>query len=108
MGHRKKSVTFRRIHFLGPMLRTTFFFFRLRASVPLCALVALSFSVTSVSAADIYIGSGCKVGEITDRAAIVLVRLTKTPGQDANGNIPGCEGEARLHYSANESLKSPQ
>jgi alkaline phosphatase D len=62
----------------------------------------------SAAAADIYIGSGCKAGEMTDRTAIVLVRLTKTPGQDASGDIPGSEGEARLRYAADETLQSPQ
>src|SRR5262245_4037355 len=58
-------------------------------------------------AADIYIGSGVKAGEITDRTAIVLVRLTTTPGQNAEGLIPGREGQARLHYAADQSLSSP-
>src|SRR5262249_32061867 len=62
---------------------------------------------TRLFAADLYVGSGCKAGEMTDRSAIVLVRLTKTPGQDANGNIPGREGEARLRYSAEETYQSP-
>ncbi len=71
-------------------------------------LAGLVFSARMMLAADIYIGSGCKAGEMTDRSAIVLVRLTTTPGQDANGNIPGREGEARLRYAADETLQSPQ
>src|SRR5689334_12427938 len=58
-----------------------------------------------LSAADLYVGSGVKAGEITDRTAIVLVRLTATPGQNEKGLIPGREGQARLHYSPNEDLK---
>ncbi len=71
---------------------------------------SLLVSVLSATApaADIYIGSGCKTGEMTDRSAIVLVRLTRTPGQDASGNIPGSEGEARLRYATDETLQSPQ
>src|SRR5947199_291876 len=60
------------------------------------------------AAADIYVGSGAKVGEMTDRAAIVLLRLTSTPGQDKGGLIPGCEGEARLLYGTDQTLTSPQ
>ncbi|MEW6305469.1 MAG: alkaline phosphatase D family protein [Verrucomicrobiota bacterium] len=56
-------------------------------------------------AADIYLGSGVKAGEITDRSAIVLVRLTSAPGQDAQGLIPGREGQARLRYATDETLK---
>src|SRR3954465_11959427 len=56
-------------------------------------------------AAEIYVGSGAKAGEIIDRSAIVLVRLTSTPGQNEKGLIPGREGQARLHYSPNEELK---
>ena len=71
------------------------------------ALLLLCLHCVVVSAADIYIGSGVKVGEITDRTAIVLVRLTTTAGQNAEGLIPGREGQARLHYAADEALKSP-
>ena len=49
-----------------------------------------------VGAAELHLGSGVKAGEITDRTAVVLVRLTTTAGQDAQGLIPGSEGEARL------------
>jgi len=59
-----------------------------------------------LNAADLFIGSGVKAGEITDRTAIVLVRLTSTPGQDANGLIPGREGQARLRYAASEQLSN--
>lgn len=67
------------------------------------AVLAL-LNVARVHAADIYLGSGVKAGEITDTAAIVLVRLTSTPGQDAVGLIPGREGQARLKYATNEGL----
>src|SRR4051794_37729587 len=60
------------------------------------------------AAADIYLGSGAKVGEMTDRAAIVLLRLTSTPGQDKDGLIPGCEAEARLLFGTEQTLPAPQ
>jgi alkaline phosphatase D len=59
----------------------------------------------SLEAAELFVGSGAKAGEVTDRTAIVHVRLTATPGQDANGLIPGREGQARLHYAADEGLR---
>src|SRR5262245_26647119 len=59
-------------------------------------------------AADIFLGSGVKAGEITDRTAIVLVRLTTRADQDAEGLIPGKVGQARLQYAAaDEGLRSP-
>ncbi|MSU48260.1 MAG: hypothetical protein EXS37_04070 [Opitutus sp.] len=54
---------------------------------------------------ELHLGSGVKAGEITDRTAIVLVRLTSTPGQDAQGLIPGRVGQARLRYGTDEALK---
>ncbi len=66
--------------------------------------IVVSLVASYAGAADIYVGSGVKSGEVTDTTAIVLVRLTATSGQDAQGNIPGREGEARLEYAANESL----
>ena len=54
--------------------------------------------------AGLYLGSGVKAGEITDRTAIVLVRLTATAGQDAEGLIRGRTGEARLQYGTEASL----
>ena len=73
----------------------------------LCLVAFLGFHAAMLlRAADLFVGSGVKAGEITDRTAIVLVRLTSTPGQDANGLIPGREGQARLQYAANESLQA--
>src|SRR3954453_11166069 len=73
------------------------------------AIVAyLLLSSRIAHATDIYVGSGCKAGEMTDRSAIVLVRLTKTPGQDASGNIPGREGEAQLRFATDEALQTAQ
>src|SRR5690349_13748446 len=69
------------------------------------AVSLLLFSASLGQAADIYAGSGAKAGEITDRTAIVLVRLTTIPGQNDKGLIPGREGQARLHYSPKEDLK---
>lgn len=71
--------------------------------------LAIAFSLTSLltlplRAAEIYLGSGVKAGEITHDSAIVLVRLTSTPGQNAEGLIPGREGQARLKYATNETL----
>jgi alkaline phosphatase D len=54
--------------------------------------------------AQIHVGSGAKAGEMTDRSAIVLVRLTATPGQDDQGLIPGREGLARLRYGLDGAL----
>jgi phosphodiesterase/alkaline phosphatase D-like protein len=68
------------------------------------SFVLVAFLVERGQAADIYVGSGCKAGEVTDTTAIVLVRLTATPGQDDKGNIPGREGEARLEYGPLQSL----
>ncbi len=53
----------------------------------------------------LHLGSGTKAGEITDRSAIILVRLTSTPGQDDQGLIPGREGLARVRYGIGEDLK---
>lgn len=69
------------------------------------ALLLCSINQLTTSAADLFVGSGAKAGEVTDRTAIVLVRLTKTPGQDEQGNIPGAEGQARLRYAPTEDLK---
>ena len=47
---------------------------------------------------------GAKAGEITSKEVIVHVRLTKTPGQDSAGLVPGAEGQARLIYSTDSML----
>ena len=52
---------------------------------------------------EIYLGSGVKAGEMSDTSAILHVRLTATPEQDADGRIAGCEGSARVHYGRQES-----
>ena len=49
-----------------------------------CFVVPLIGMPFSATAADLFIGSGVKAGEITDTTAIVLVRLTSTAG-------PKCE-----------------
>jgi alkaline phosphatase D len=67
--------------------------------------VALLPGVLRGAAADLYVGSGAKAGEITDRTAIVIVRLTTIPGQDAQGLIPGRSGQARLHYGTAEDFR---
>jgi alkaline phosphatase D len=58
------------------------------------------------SSADIHLGSGVKAGEITDRTAMVLVRLTSAPAQDSQGLIPGAAGQARLRYATDQQLSS--
>jgi len=68
-------------------------------------LHALPLMAQQPAAADLYLGSGAKAGEISDRTAIVHVRLTSTPGQDAKGLIPGREGQARLRYGTEENLR---
>lgn len=72
----------------------------------LIVAILLASATFNVRAAELHLGSGVKAGEITDRTAIVLVRLTTRPDQDDQGHIPGSEGEARLKYSANEQLTS--
>jgi phosphodiesterase/alkaline phosphatase D-like protein len=67
-------------------------------------LLSIGTRLTSLAAAELFLGSGVKAGEISDRTAIVLVRLTSTPGQDAKGLIPGAEGQARLSYGTKEDL----
>lgn len=76
-----------------------------------CRLLAALASLTlpplapAAAPAEIHTGSGAFAGEITDRSAIVLVRLTATPGQNAQGLIPGRSGQARLRYGTDESLR---
>ena len=65
----------------------------------------LAFSPSLLNAADLFVGSGAKAGEMTDRTAIIHVRLTATTGQDEKGLIPGREGQARLQFSPNGELK---
>ncbi len=75
-----------------------------RRLVGLTALwIVLLFAPPGHLADEIYLGSGVKVGEMSDTAAIVHVRLTAEPEQDADGLIAGCEGSARLHYGLQES-----
>src|SRR5437867_8123223 len=65
----------------------------------------LAFSPSLLYAADLFVGSGTKGGEMTDRTAIIHVRLTATPEQDEKGLIPGREGQARLHYAPSGEVK---
>ncbi|MCA9193499.1 MAG: alkaline phosphatase D family protein [Planctomycetales bacterium] len=66
-------------------------------------LLGYLISVNSLCrAAAPMLGGGAKAGEITATSAIVLVRLTATPGQDANGLIAGKTGQARLRYGLDE------
>ena len=68
--------------------------------------ITLSQDISPAStAADTFLGSGVKAGEMTDHSAIVLVRLTSAAGQDAEGLIPGKSGQARLVYGIEESLR---
>ncbi len=81
--------------------------FRIVFSITLLfgGLLALPLAAQSTQVAELYLGSGAKAGEITDRTAIIHVRLTATPGQDADGLIPGREGQTRLRYGIEESLR---
>jgi alkaline phosphatase D len=69
-------------------------------------LVLLLTAPTVHSGKKIYLGSGAKVGEMSDTSAIVHVRLTAAAGQNADGRIAGCEGSTRVHYGILESGNS--
>src|SRR6266436_6792664 len=71
----------------------------------LLAASLLAFLACLLHAADLFVGSGAKAGEMTDRTAIIHVRLTATPGQNKKGLIPGREGQVRLHYSPSDEPK---
>jgi len=75
----------------------------LRLAAVNLTLLALAAQPNAGSA--LHLGSGVKAGEITDRTAIVHVRLTATPGQDAEGLIPGRAGQARLRFGSDETLR---
>lgn len=70
------------------------------------ALLALTLLAQPTATLPVHLGSGVKAGEITDRTAIVLVRLTATPGQDEKGLIPGRDGQARLKYGTTDDLSA--
>ena len=78
-----------------------------KTQIVMAILIVLCAQIAVGKSAEIYLGSGVKAGEITDRTAIVLVRLTARLDQDAEGLIPGKEGQARLQYAADEGLRSP-
>ncbi|MDZ4851432.1 MAG: alkaline phosphatase D family protein [Pirellulaceae bacterium] len=73
-------------------------------SLLVLAVAMLLPSLGRAADGDLYIGSGVKAGEITDRTANVLVRLTTTAGQDGKGLIPGRNGQAKLRYGIDKSL----
>ncbi len=77
-----------------------------RHSYCLLAYLSLLAVVGSPALAEesLHVGSGAKAGEITDRTAIVHVRLTATAGQNEQQAIPGREGYARLFYGLAASL----
>lgn len=73
------------------------------------ALILLTvFASPPVRAGELYVGGGAKAGEITDTTAIVLIRLTSTPEQTDDGTIPGTEGQVRVHYGHDKSLRDSQ
>ncbi len=78
-----------------------------RAALLLISLLLASHPLRAEErgGAAIHLGSGAKAGEMTDRSAIVLVRLTATTGQDDRGLIPGREGLARLRFGLDEGLE---
>ncbi len=69
------------------------------------ALLFVLFFPSNSTKAEIYLGSGAKAGEITDRTAIIHVRLSSTPGQNTESLIPGLAGQARLLYGTDDSYK---
>ncbi|MFV1964305.1 MAG: alkaline phosphatase [Pirellulaceae bacterium] len=79
---------------------------RFNGSAVAVALALLSLSpIGSLAAgAELYLGSGTKVGEIRHNAAIVHVRLTAAAEQDEERLIPGHEGQARLRYGLDAML----
>ncbi len=70
----------------------------------LLTMLCLLLGIQSLHATEIFLGGGAKAGEITHGTAIILARLTSTPGQDAAGLIPGREGQARVRYGIHETL----
>jgi alkaline phosphatase D len=68
-------------------------------------IITVCISAQRLVAADLYLGSGVKAGEITDQSAIVLVRLTATSGQDAEGLIPGEAGQARILFGTDQTMR---
>ncbi len=72
--------------------------------ITFCLLWLVCIQSALSRAEEIYLGSGAKVGEVTDRSAIVLVRLTTIDHQDAEGLIPGRTGEARILLGTSELL----
>lgn len=79
----------------------------LRFTIGLCVWAGLAVSAPwTLKAADLYFGSGAKVGEITSNSAIVWTRLTTIPKQNEEGLIPGTAGEVRVRYSDRKALKS--
>ena len=72
------------------------------------SLLFIAFCHPPLQAAEIFLGSGAKAGEITASTAIVLVRLTSTSGQDAAGLIPGRDGQARVRYGTDEQQAGAQ
>ena len=71
-------------------------------------LIAVALLTGSVArAAEIHLGSGAMAGEITDRSAIIHVRLTAASGQDAEGLIHGAAGDVRAQYDTTGSFARP-
>lgn len=75
------------------------------AAVLTAGNAAFTAEERTTEATGLYLGGGAKAGEITDHSAIIHARLTSTPGQDADGRIPGRGGEARVRHGVNEDLR---
>src|SRR5687767_6893455 len=61
-------------------------------------LTALHAGIRAADAPLPFNGMGERVGEVTDRSALVHVRLTASDRPDAGMDFPGRDGVARIHY----------
>jgi phosphodiesterase/alkaline phosphatase D-like protein len=71
----------------------------------LAALTLTAFQLST--AAELHLGSGAMAGEITDRSALIHVRLTTSTGQNAEGLIPGSAGDVRLFHDTTGTFAHP-
>jgi phosphodiesterase/alkaline phosphatase D-like protein len=88
---------------LQQFIRITIMKMQMKGTV-LLVLLLFSF-LTACDTKHLFVGSGIKIGEITESSAIAWMRLTKTPGQNEEGLIPGAVGEVRLRYGKDKGLQ---